>query len=142
VILLVGLPASGKSTWAREQRLPALSSDELRGLLMDDQTDQTIHSRVFALVRNLLRQRLQLGRPVTCIDATNLTPRERRPYIKTAQLYGAVAEAVWFDVPLSVCLERNNMRARVVPEEAIRAMAGRLTAPSPKEGFASVTVIR
>ena len=109
---------------------------------MDDQTDQTIHSRVFALVRNLLRQRLQLGRPVTCIDATNLTPRERRPYIKTAQLYGAVAEAVWFDVPLSVCLERNNMRARVVPEEAIRAMAGRLIAPSPKEGFASVTVIR
>ncbi len=142
MILLVGLPASGKSTWAREQRLPALSSDELRGLLMDDQTDQTIHSRVFALVRNLLRQRLQLGRPVTCIDATNLTPRERRPYIKTAQLYGAVAEAVWFDVPLSVCLERNSARARVVPEEAIRAMAGRLIAPSPKEGFASVTVIR
>lgn len=142
VILLVGLPGSGKSTYAARERLPVLSSDELRHLLLDEVTDQTANRQVFATLRYLLRTRLQLHRAVTCIDATNLTRHERRQYIRTAQLYGAEAEAVFFDVPLAVCKERNLARARNVPDDIMIRMAGRLAPPSLAEGFTRILVVR
>jgi predicted kinase len=111
-------------------------------LLADDATDQSIHARVFSTIRYLLRQRLAIGRPVTYIDATHLTPAERRPYARIAEWYGCDLEAVFFDVPVSVCIERNRSRGRVVPEEAIQAMAEKLRAPSKEEGFARVRVVR
>jgi len=142
IILLVGLPGSGKSTWVAKQGAVALSSDAIRQLLADDATDQSIHARVFATLRYLLRQRLAIGRPVTYIDATHLTPGERKPYAEIAAWYGADLEAVFFDVPIDVCLERNRSRARVVPEEAVRVMAGKLRPPTPDEGFKRIRVIR
>ncbi len=141
VIVLVGLPGSGKSTYVEKLGATALSSDQMRRLLADDATDQTIHREVFAALRYLLRRRLALGRPVTYVDATNLTPAERRPYIRLAALFGCSAEAVFFDVSVEVCLERNRWRARVVPETAVRDMAARLVPPMHAEGFARVTVI-
>ena len=115
-----------------------LSSDTIRGWLADDETDQSIHARVFATLRYLLRQRLALGRAVTYIDATNLTPRERRPYIAIAQSYGCKIEAILFDVPLAVCKIRNRRRHRVVPEDAMDKMARKLSPPTAAEGFTRV----
>lgn len=142
VIVLVGLPGSGKSTYIKQYNLPALSSDALRQLLADDETDQTIHARVFATIRYLLRQRISLGRPVTYVDATHLTPAERRPYIVMAERLGFRVEALFFDVPPEVCKQRNRTRPRVVPDEVIDAMAARLVRPSRAEGFARVWVIK
>ncbi|MCC7498876.1 MAG: AAA family ATPase [Bryobacterales bacterium] len=141
VVVLVGLPGSGKSTWLRAQGITALSSDEIRRWLVDDAANQSIHGLVFATIRRLLRQRLALGRPVTYIDATSLTRRERRAYVKTAHLFGAEAEAVFFDVPVSICIARNATRERVVPPEAIERMAAKLTPPSLDEGFVHIRVI-
>jgi predicted kinase len=142
IVILVGLPGSGKSTYLERLGVSGLSSDAIRRLLADDETDQTVNHRVFQTVRYLLRQRMAAGRPVTYIDATNLTPEERRPYIQIGRRFGCEIEALFFDVPLDVCMLRNAQRRRVVPEEAMLMLAGKLQAPSLEEGFQRIGIIR
>ncbi|MBC8166342.1 MAG: ATP-binding protein [Bryobacteraceae bacterium] len=139
-MLLVGLPGSGKSTWAEQQGTAVISTDQIRFLLSDDAANQLIHGPVFATGRFLLRKRLGLRRPVTYIDATNATRHERRTWIQLAQMFDARVEAIFFDTPLDLCKQRNRNRARVVPEWAMDALASRLTAPSLDEGLEAITV--
>jgi predicted kinase len=142
IIVAVGLPASGKSRYLADLKANPISSDALRLQLADDETDQTIHSQVFAAIRYLLHQRIELHRPATYIDATNITRHDRRPYIKIARQTGCAVEAVFFDTPLAVCKARNAGRARVVPEAALDLMAAKLVPPSVEEGFNRIGVVR
>lgn len=141
VLVFVGLPASGKSTWARDNRVPVISSDALRELLADDITDQTVNRQVFLYVRALLRTRLAIGRPVTGVDATSVMREGRAVYIRIARHFGARVEAVYFDTPLEECLRRNRERERKVPEDAMLKMASQLERPSVHEGFDAVLIV-
>ena len=139
LVITVGLPGSGKSTYLARLGVNAISSDEIRRIIADDQRDQSINARVFSAIRYLIRQRIAAGRPVTFVDATHLTRWERKPYAILARRYGCRLEALFFDVPVAICIQRNQRRERVVPEEAIRKMARQLIAPSREEGFAKIT---
>src|SRR5438094_3616713 len=137
---MIGLPGSGKSTYLKQLGVNPISSDAIRLLLADDATIQTIHGRVFATMRYLLRHRIAIGRPVSYADATHLTVAERAPYVSIARAYGCDLEAVLFDVPVEVCQERNRRLQRVVPEEAIEAMRAKPVAPTVDEGFNRITI--
>jgi predicted kinase len=142
LVITVGLPGSGKSTYLARLGVNAISSDEIRRLIVDDPHDQTIHRRVFTAIRYLVRQRIAVGRPETYVDATHLTPWERRPYVKIAERYGCELEALYFDVPVEVCIARNRHRQPKVPEDAIREMARVMIPPTTWEGFTAVIRVR
>jgi predicted kinase len=141
LVITVGLPGSGKTTYLARLGANAISSDEVRRLIADNPLDQTMNARIFAVVRYLIRQRIATGRPVTYVDATHLTPLEREPYVKLGGRFGCELEALFFDVPVEICIARNQARDRVVPEEAIRKMARLMVPPSKEEGFAEITRI-
>lgn len=139
VVLLIGLPGAGKSSYCQQHQLPSLSSDHMRRAILDDAEDQQHPDLIFSALRHLLRARLRAGRPQTYVDATNLSPRERAPLLAIAAEFQYPCGALWFDVPLEVCAQRNRRRAldgeREVPEAALARMAARLQRPRQEEGF-------
>jgi predicted kinase len=142
VVLAIGLPGSGKSSWFKRHNIVPLSSDMVRSLLFDDVREQRFQDLVFSNLRSMLKARLIAKRPMNYVDATNLTPQERQHWIKLAKDYQYEVHAVFFDVPLDICLERHQRRDRVVPEDVMRRMAAKLKPPAFEEGFAKITVVR
>ncbi|MGB8580792.1 MAG: AAA family ATPase [Candidatus Sulfotelmatobacter sp.] len=142
VVLAIGLPGSGKSSWFKRHNVVPLSSDMVRALLFDDVREQRFQDLVFSNLRSMLKARLIAKRPTNYVDATNLTPQERQHWIKLAKDYQYEVHAVFFDVPLEVCIERHERRDRVVPEDVMRRMAAKLKPPTFEEGFAKITVVR
>jgi predicted kinase len=142
VVLAIGLPGSGKSSWFKRHNIHPLSSDLLRELLFDDAQEQRFQDLVFSNLRSMLKARLIARRPMNYVDATNLTPHDRHSWIKLAKDYGYDVQGVFFDVPLEICLERHQRRGRAVPEDIMRKMAGKLKPPTFEEGFSKITVVR
>jgi len=142
VVLAIGLPGSGKTTLFRRRGVTPLSSDLLRNILFDDVEEQRYQGLVFSTLRSLLRARLIARMPWNYVDATNLSIHERRQWIKMAKSFGYEVQAVFFDVPFEVCLERNSKRDRSVSEDVMRKMAEKLKPPVFEEGFEKITVVR
>ena len=138
IVLAIGLPGSGKSAWFKKKSIVPLSSDQLRIILADNQHEQGFQADIFRALRYLLEVRLDLNRPLTYIDATNLVREHRRDFIEIAQRRNCSIEALFFDVPLGVCLARNRNRPRQVPEDVMQKMAANLEPPTLEEGFTRI----
>jgi protein phosphatase len=111
LVALIGASGSGKSTFARTCFKPTevLSSDFFRGLVSDDETDQNATAAAFDSLYYVAAKRLGAGR-FTVIDATNVQKKARDEVLRLAREYDVLAAAIVFDMPPSLCIERNKAR--------------------------------
>jgi protein phosphatase len=144
--LLVGIPGSGKTTYARRHLPEALrvSFDDFRlmltGVAFDRAHEPYVVAAAHATLRALLA-RVRRWRRDVVLDATNVTRARRRFYIALAHRRGIPAIAVYLSCPLDLALARNRQRPAAVPELAVRRFYAALQPPALDEGFAAVYVV-
>jgi predicted kinase len=135
-IVTVGLPASGKSTYAAGLKgdYVELNMDDLRFEICGDPTNQEVTHRAFGRRRRKLWELARQGRNVIISD-THAKRRDRKRTIRELKELGYEVELVFFNVGEQTCLKRNEARDRHVPVEVIARMAERIrhTPPTPHE---------
>jgi len=112
LVVLVGVTGSGKSTFARAHFKPTevISSDFCRGLVADDENDQSASRDAFDVLHFIAGKRLAAGR-LTVVDATNVQPESRKELIRLAREHDVLPVAIVLDLPEQVCAGRNAVRA-------------------------------
>ena len=112
LIVLIGASGAGKSTFARQhfKSTAILSSDYFRGVVSDDETNQEATKDAFDVLHYITAKRLAAGK-LTIIDATNVQLESRKSLINLAKHYHCFAVAIVFDLPESICHERNKQRS-------------------------------
>lgn len=111
LVLLIGASGSGKSTFASQhfQQTEVVSSDFCRGLVSDDENDQSATSAAFEVLHMIVAKRLQLGK-LTVVDATNVRKEDRQSLIRLAREHHCLPVAILLDVGEKICRERNRTR--------------------------------
>ncbi|MFF2363535.1 polynucleotide kinase-phosphatase [Streptomyces sp. NPDC058122] len=148
LVVLIGASGSGKSTFARRHFKPTevISSDFCRGLVADDENDQSASGDAFDVLHYIAGKRLAAGRR-TVVDATSVQQDSRRQLIELARKYDVLPIAIVLDVPEEVCAERNATRTdraempRRVIQRHIRELRRSLRSLE-REGFRKVHVLR
>ena len=147
LVVLVGVTGSGKSTFARAHFKPTevISSDFCRGLVADDENDQSATPAAFELLQYIAGKRLAAGR-LTVIDATNVQPEARRQLVMLAREHDVLPAAIVLDLPEKLCAERNATRQdRDFGPHVLRRQRGQLRRGLhglKREGFRTVHVLR
>ncbi|MFF7986689.1 polynucleotide kinase-phosphatase [Streptomyces sp. NPDC007901] len=148
LVVLVGASGSGKSTFARRHFKPTevISSDFCRGLVSDDENDQSATKDAFDVLHYIAGKRLAAGRR-TVVDATSVQQESRKQLIDLARTYDVLPIAIVLDVPEEVCAERNAARTdradmpRRVIQRHIRELR-RSVRHLEREGFRKVHILR
>ena len=143
LIMLIGLPGSGKSYWSKKyiQENPdtiLVSSDSIREEVFGDVNDQSHNQEVFNIVEKRCREALKANKE-TVLDATNLNRKRRINFIKT--MPKCEVKAVVFAIPFEECCKRNAARERVVPQSAMERMYRSFQPPHYAEGFDEINII-
>jgi predicted kinase len=150
---LVGLPASGKSTWvnaiaADYPNVRSICPDRIRAKLYGDAAIQGDWATIESVVRSELTTAAQAivfnTAPFAIYDATNAVQQHRLEAIALARHCGfTTIIAVWFDCPIGLCLARNQKRSRQVPRSVLESMdaALRSNPPTLADGFDQILPI-
>lgn len=147
LVVLIGASGSGKSTFAREHfgEYEVLSSDTFRGLVANDESDQSATAAAFDALEYVAGARLKAGL-LTVIDATSVQPSARRSLVDLAKAHDVLPVAIVFDVPASLCIARNAERGdRRIPQRVVTRQSEQLRQSLrhlTKEGFRKVHVLR
>lgn len=144
ITVMSGLPASGKSTYAKllAQEIDAvvLSSDAIRYELFGDETDQKHNQTVFQELYKRIKEYLRNDRNVI-MDATNIGFKRRRAFLNELKNIDCIKNCIIMATPYSRCLYNNSRRERVVPEYAIKKMYLKWQTPAMFEGWDSIECI-
>ncbi|MGH7137216.1 MAG: polynucleotide kinase-phosphatase, partial [Pirellulales bacterium] len=146
LVVLIGPSGSGKTTFARRHFLPTeiLSSDACRGMVSDNENDQAATNDAFEVLHFIAAKRLALGR-LTVVDATNVQPESRRPLVELARKFHCLPVAIVFNLPESVCNERNRGREdRTFGPHVVRQQRSQLRRSIKglkREGFRNVVIL-
>ena len=147
LVVLIGASGSGKSTFARNNfgRFEVLSSDFCRGLVSNDENDQSATKAAFEALHFIGAKRLEQGL-LTVVDATNVQIEARKPLVELARRFHVLPVAIVLDVSERLCEERNRERTdRNFGAHVIRQQHSQLRRSLRflrKEGFRHVHVLR
>jgi protein phosphatase len=147
LVVLVGPSGSGKTTFARKHFLASevLSSDYCRGLVSDNENEQSATNDAFEVLHFIAAKRLARGR-LTVIDATNVQSEARAPLVHLARKYHCLPVAIVFDLPDKLCHERNKDRDdRTFGPHVIRQQKSQLRRSLKglkREGFRHIYVMQ
>ena len=129
MVVLIGIPAAGKTTVART----LFSSHETVSL---DKLSNRTRNAEDKLLMSLCKRGVDI-----VIDAANIDKLKRKRYLRFAKDYGYEISAVMIDTSLDTALARNDARERKVPEGAIRSYCEKLEYPHVDEGFAQIFIM-
>ena len=145
LLVLCGPAGAGKSAFA-EQRWPAttiVSSDRCRGLICDDENEQTVNRDAFDLFYYILQKRMRLGR--FCVaDSVALKPYARTNLRDLSRRFGYYGCLLIFNTPPDICLQRDTLRASQVGASVVQYHAGLLAQvllDAPNEGWELVRIL-
>ena len=136
LIILVGPPASGKSTWGKkfadDNDVVYVSTDAIRAEIGSGEADQSVSQAAFGIARQRVSQALGVGKSAM-IDATSVNRKSRKDWINMVRGHGAYIIAVAFEVPKDELLKRDAKRERHVGPDVIERFVSRYERPSTSE---------
>jgi predicted kinase len=147
LIMMCGVPGSGKSTWVRNNfpDITPVSRDVIRFEILDerggdyfDYEDEVFDKFIRQIIGSLVADE------ITIADATHLNKKSRAKVLNKVRKFADEIEAVMMDVHLITALERNDLREgrAFVPRGVIRRMYFQMETPTKEEGFDKITFIR
>ena len=142
--MMVGLPGSGKTTFAHniEKGAVVISSDIIRKELWGSEEKQGDNKIVFEELEKRVMENLAADKSVV-YDATNIKAKKRKDFLyRLRKIPNVNTVCMLMSVPYEQCLERNNERGRVVPEEVIERMYMNFEIPQIREGWNQINIIQ
>lgn len=143
-IIMIGLPASGKSYHAerlsKQENAIIMSSDKLREELYGDENTQENNSELFNELHKRIKENLKQGFNVI-YDATNISHKRRKTFLNELRKIPCIKECYLVATPYEKCLYQNNIRERKVPEHVIKKMYKNIYIPQYYEGWDKIHII-
>jgi predicted kinase len=134
LIMTKGLPASGKSTWAKAQNAKRVNRDELRSMIDKGEWSKMNEKFIAKLEQDIVIAYLG-GQYDVIVDDTNLAPQNEAMWKAVAEGFGAEFEVKDFtDVPLEECIKRDRSRQNYVGEKVILGMYNKFLRPRGSRG--------